>query len=522
MRWPTRVAAFDYVLLVVALASCVAAGFLALVHLTAGPPAQRVHIRWAPTVSDSERARVEREHGLVNGEPLEGRTWQYFLSRRSAGDVERIIRDPRVEDTFHIDRAAFRVQLDRAGLSPNVRRWLESDRLGQIGLAVALAAALMMWGLRRTLAALNPSGVLFFVSTAIFGSAFGGFLWTTNYGDMETHLAFAQRLELNQLPHFLFEILLRMFVATGLPYKPATALLLGLCYGGMAVLIAREMKRRGVLTPWRAFAIIPATLIASHIFLFTLASYDLYRGYLSAVVYHSPTQQLNKLFALWITLLYGATFLEGETVRVRTCLAFAILCVLSAVAKPSFLIAFLPAVALWTVADLYALRRPQLLRLGSAIFLPAVIVLFWQVRNTYASETASSVIVAPFAVFKLDDVPLRFSMSLAFPLVVATAALWTRTWNARLGFVWTFVAIAVAITLVLTETGRRAPDGNFGWTGQTAAFLVYVESALFLLSTKLDRVWTRVAWGVFGVHVACGLFWYGLVFTLRWYDYTRL
>ena len=55
-------------------------------------------------------------------------------------------------------------------------------------------------------------------------------------------------------------------------------------------------------------------------------------------------------------------------------------------------------------------------------------------------------------------------------------------------------------------------QGNFAWTGQTAVFLVYVESMLFLL-TQSRRAWTRVAWIVFGLHVACGLAWYCLMFS---------
>ena len=131
----------------------VAAAFLAWLHLSQGPPAQRVHVRWAPTVSISERLQAEREHGLVNGVSFEGRTWQYFLRKRSRTEIQQLLSDPRVEDTFHINRAALRVELDRGDLSPRMRTWLESDRLGQLSLALALAGAFMTWWLRRVLRA---------------------------------------------------------------------------------------------------------------------------------------------------------------------------------------------------------------------------------------------------------------------------------------------------------------------------------------------------------------------------------
>ena len=138
-------AGVQWLLLGILISAYLAAASLAWLHFTQGPPAQRVNIRWAPSVTAEERARIERDAGLVDPRPFEGRTWQYFLRRRSRAAIQRLISDPRVEDTFHIDRAALRVQVDRANLSPRLRTWLESDRVGQISLALAVAAALATW-----------------------------------------------------------------------------------------------------------------------------------------------------------------------------------------------------------------------------------------------------------------------------------------------------------------------------------------------------------------------------------------
>jgi hypothetical protein len=141
-RWNRR--GLDFMPLGLAIAAYMAAGFLAWFHLTAGPAAQRVNIRWAATVSAAERVRAEQAHGLAEGALVEGRTWLYFVRKRSRADIQQLVTDPR-EDTFHIDRSAFRVRVDRPDLSPRARAWLESDRLGQISLTLALAAALATW-----------------------------------------------------------------------------------------------------------------------------------------------------------------------------------------------------------------------------------------------------------------------------------------------------------------------------------------------------------------------------------------
>ena len=124
---------------------------MAYLQRTEGPPAQRVNIRWAPDVTQFQRERAERELGLAEPDLFEDRTWRYFLRKRSREDVERILTDPRVEDTFHIDRAAFRVQLDRPDMSPPLRTLLESDHVDEISVGLALVATFLLWRSRRAL-----------------------------------------------------------------------------------------------------------------------------------------------------------------------------------------------------------------------------------------------------------------------------------------------------------------------------------------------------------------------------------
>ena len=516
----------------------VAGLYLGWFHLTQGPPTQRVHIRWAPTVTAVERDRIEREAGLVDGVPFEDRTWQYFLRDRSRANIHRLITHPGVEDTFHIDRGTDRVQLDRPNLSPQFRQWLESDQLGRISLAILLlAVSISVWlrqpivrGLREGLGVI---GTVFVANTAIFTMGFQAFIANSGGVDIDSHLKFARRLDLLHLPapHFLFELLVRMFAAAGMSYEHAAAVILGLCYGIMAVLIARELDHRSLLTWRRASLLIPAVLLASHMFWFTIASHDVYLNYLVPIAYHNPTQQLVKVFAIGIMFLFLPTFVAGRAITWRTSSIIGVLCVLSTIAKPSFLIAFLPAVALWETRSLLRLPWTPLLRFTATVVVPCAFVLLWQARIAYGSDAAariaygvdaaSSVVIAPFSAIDPAQIPMRFSMSLAFPIVVALAAVRTRTWNARMAFVWVFLAVAIVMSLLLTETGRL-DEGNFMWTGQTAVFVAYVESMLFLVSTPLGRGWKRLSWTVFAGHVMCGVLWYGLLFTTRWHDFTRL
>jgi hypothetical protein len=377
-----------------------------------------------------------------------------------------------------------------------------------------------------TLVPARRSLAVFLLGTALFTAAFGGFLHTTVDGDMELHILYAQQLESIRnvtSPHFLFELALRAVHATGLPYYPAAALVLGLCYGAMALLIARQIAWRGAaLTPFRAFVLIPALLIASHIFLmsFIPPRSSLYLGYFVPIAYHSATQQLNKLFGLWAFFIYVAQFIDAERPRGRQALALGGVSLLSALAKPSFLIAFLPATAIFSVRDVVRRRWRSLSWFAAAIVAPTVVVLLWQARLTYGGDASASVVFSPFEIFRPQPTLVKLPLSLAFPLVVAVSAWRSRSWNARLSFVWVFTAVAMFATLLLVEGGERRSHGNFAWTGQTGVFLAYVESVLFLLTSPVLPAWRRTAWTVFAGHVACGIGWYALVFTRYWHTFT--
>src|SRR5262245_64125218 len=88
-RWGVTRA--DYIVVLLAVIAYVSAGWIARLHETEGPPAQRVHIRWAPNVSPDERVRAEQELTLLGGEHLDGRTWRYFLPKRSRNDIRRLL-----------------------------------------------------------------------------------------------------------------------------------------------------------------------------------------------------------------------------------------------------------------------------------------------------------------------------------------------------------------------------------------------------------------------------------------------
>lgn len=321
-------------------------------------------------------------------------------------------------------------------------------------------------------------------------------------------------------PHFLYQLLLKAG-APILDYEGTALVVLGACYGLMAVVLVREIGRVAPhVGETRACLLASLLLIASHIYLGSVTAPNLYYYYLAPTAWHNPTQQLNKLFAVVIFFAFVRMFIAPEARRhgrpeasnVRTAsqiVGLALLSVLSAIAKPSFLLAFLPMSALYIAALVARGRadRPLLTAYALGVALPTLLVLAVQYVAFFEVSRQQQVIVAPFAVYTdAGKFLVRLVPTLLFPLVVTGLAMALRAVPTRMGLAWLYLAIAIVISVTLAEAGR-VRSGNFLWTGQTGTFIVYVESFLLLISLegRLSRRSAMLAFGAFAVHVACGI-----------------
>lgn len=107
MTLESRSAARRLVLTGLVLWAVAAAAYLGLRTIFGDRPVT-VHVRWAPSVDEPTRQRLERRYHLTQPEPREGRTFGYALTNLSTDNVRSLILDPAVEDTHHLHRTAFR------------------------------------------------------------------------------------------------------------------------------------------------------------------------------------------------------------------------------------------------------------------------------------------------------------------------------------------------------------------------------------------------------------------------------
>ena len=139
--------------------------------------------------------------------------------------------------------------------------------------------------------------------------------------------------------------------------------------------------------------------------------------------------------------------------------------------------AFLPA--LGVLAVLYG-RRTDWHWLGLGFALPAVAVLAWQYYALNAE--GAGVILAPLHVIGFfaptDVVTLgwRLAASVLFPLAAVGCFPSVRA-DRRVQLGWATFLIGAAFGYLLAE-GHGADDGNFLWSGQLAAFVLFAATAV--------------------------------------------
>ena len=109
-----------------AVASVVVIGLLYAVVPVGYAP--RINIRWTDGVDDQTRRQLESNLGLEAGEQRDGNTWQYDLGDPSATTIRQIIADPRVADTYQIDRTRGTVERDAPRGKTRIHGTLSSIR----------------------------------------------------------------------------------------------------------------------------------------------------------------------------------------------------------------------------------------------------------------------------------------------------------------------------------------------------------------------------------------------------------
>jgi hypothetical protein len=303
----------------------------------------------------------------------------------------------------------------------------------------------------------------------------------------------------------------------------AAALAIGLashlaCY---AVLLGRVQAGaasggRGAAAPHpalQAAAIALCVGLAAPVPFASAAQSNYYLGYIGLATYHNPTIALLRPLAM-LLLASAAAQLESPRSRsLATGVALATLASAAALAKPSFSVALLPALAVAVALLPTGSRLPSARLLLLAVALPSAAALGFEYGDGFRAGGDSGLRLAPFEAFRAGSpgsLPLKLLLSALFPLGALLCSPRRALADPALRLAWLCAAAGLAIALLLAETGPRAAHGNFVWSAQIGLFVLFAESArwVFARDTRdLGRRRRALCAGLLALHALCGLVW---------------
>jgi len=224
-----------------------------------------------------------------------------------------------------------------------------------------------------------------------------------------------------------------------------------------------------------------------------------YLGAGSPNTWHSPTQ-VAVMAMMLLCVPMTADIIEdfqrrlpaedAETnVSKRNAVILSVLLAVSLLAKPTFLQAFLPAACLYCLV--LWIRRPKngaFFWRMLAVAAPSILLMFLQYLYYFKIYSATQGSMMMFVSWgKTGEVALKVLLTQAFPIYVLATCMERDTWRKPL-YQLTLLMDAASILelLLLSETGHRASDGNFGWALMGASLMLWALT-LPLFMKKLGR-----------------------------------
>jgi len=386
--------------------------------------------------------------------------------------------------------------------------------------------------------------------------------WRT-MGDYTTHNEIALNVVndtgefFRNTPHFLYHVATALIFVTipNMDIATAGAWVMILCYLALIGIIYWLIRRSSDLPPSIPVLLISGIFTISLVLIMPIDIFtpeNLYFGYFAPNVYHNPTVNIMKPFSVLLFFMALQLFHRKEALNTWWIISFALVTFLSLVAKPSFIMAFVPSLGLFTAAFILwrliqGLQEKQsfmtifkrildreyinwpVLMLG--IVIPAFAILYYQ-SQTWTSS--GGIGIDPFRVFREwaivqydqnadKHIFFKFIMSSAFPLAVYFLHIKQAYRNRTFNLAWLMFLVSAAYAYLLVDYTVIAA-GDFGWSAQIAALILYIVATLFLIK-EYRQVLTGealkpVQWliltlclSIFVLHIISGIHWYQLHMT---------
>ncbi|MCD7754377.1 MAG: hypothetical protein LUH41_07550 [Clostridiales bacterium] len=256
---------------------------------------------------------------------------------------------------------------------------------------------------------------------------------------------------------------------------------------------------------------------------------QIYWGQDSPNIWHNPTQMMVRPFALiafWMTVRIYRRLREGEGWPTRAfeskgeVVAYAFVLMLTVWAKPCFVQAFIPGLAILMIVDLIRSRGKAFLfcfKVACA-YIPAVALMLMKLISEFGTGSESGIEIDFLGVWSYSstNIPLSILLLYAFPLFVLIIDARRLVSSVEGQLTLSNLAVATVMKVALAETGESRYHGNLSWSyGLASVFVWFLAMRSFLDMMFGDRLTGRkytvvavVGWTLLALHLLTGIVYY--------------
>lgn len=247
-----------------------------------------------------------------------------------------------------------------------------------------------------------------------------------------------------------------------------------------------------------------------------------YIGYETGNLWHNSTYLVMRLFAL-LCIKYYVRLYQSYRIKLslKDAILYSVLLMLSTAAKPSFVVVFLPGMAILLLIDLFQGVKFKQVFFFAFTVIPSLLIVVWQEMILFGEETESGIAIDPWYTLSLhaNHPKVTLVLSIAFPLVVLFFSIKELFKNRMYLISWIMWGLGFLQMLLLTETGERANAGNFIWGYAIAIFVLNTTSLLvFIKQIQMKNAFLTIRWIrrtyyfvgilVFAYQTYCGVLFY--------------
>lgn len=249
-----------------------------------------------------------------------------------------------------------------------------------------------------------------------------------------------------------------------------------------------------------------------------------YLGVFTPNPFHNATYAAARPFSIITVFMFGDLLEQyEEKFEVKKSLTFGLVMLLATMTKPSFTIVFCGASGLIMLFRMFKnkFRNFKNTILLGCMFIPTFADLLYQFGGVFTGQDSKGQDAGiGFELFRVwgeycDNYPVAIGLLIFFPIIVLIFQYRKIITNTLYRFGWQIYGMGLAMFILLYEKGFRVADANFSWGYMIGAFFLVMCSLLVLLEetfTDPKHSWRLlIQWGAFGLHIICGLFYFGMI-----------